>query len=423
MIGQTDTCIPRSGVLGARLRSSVGSISKLIAKAGLASIVLGISVSLSSAFADINEATSKDDVTAPNYIREVLPRELVVHFLSVNYDDLTEENLTWYYRFLNNDFYDPQSGPKYSKAATSHGDKVGQRKDIDGFDDVFAPEAVWSLDVSTGAHLEHNSGEVGSELDIALSGYRMATRLRAREIFDPWTNDNPDGDSDIPLVSPSQLQVASCNGFAERPTLDRCRPSDNSEDQYVGSQQNPGVSKDRIDAASSTLSANGTPTTNQESQSDTVQNLSQLIPASVNDSGLQDVSNRANLCEDVSSCVAIGAWYLDYWLNFAGKINSPTPPIDSSIPPIEPPIPPIDSPTPPDLPPPVISVGDPWPGSGPGPISTPPTVPETSTWIMTIIGFSIMIAIGKRRGINSIKQAALGTVLKFAKQSIRRDTA
>jgi len=33
-----------------------------------------------------------------------------------------------------------------------------------------------------------------------------------------------------------------------------------------------------------------------------------------------------------------------------------------------------------------------------------------------------MVAVGKRRAINSIKQAALGTVLKLAKQPFGRDT-
>lgn len=429
MIGQMHACIPRSDLLEALPRHGVGSslIRKLRRIFGATFIVLGVSVSVLPALAEINEDPSNTGTGVSAYIHDILPQKLAIHFLVDDYDGLTESNLADEYKFLENDFYGLDSGQKYSGATTSGHSKLGRGKDIGGFGELFAPETVWSLDVSTGAHLEHNRGEFGSGLDIAPVSYRAAIRPWSMEVFDPWVSENSGGGSDGLLVSPPQFQVASCSGAAERRDLDRCRPGDDYASQDVGGltkQSSGNVAIASNNGLTSSSGASSTP--DQQGQSDPLQNPSRLIPASVNDSGLQDVSTLANLCGDVSSCAAIETWYLGYWRQFAGEINPPTRTIDPPTAPSEPPIPPIDSSTPPDLPPPVISVGDPWPGSGPGPISTPPitssTVPETSTWIMTIIGFSVMVAVGKRRAINSIKQAALGTVLKLAKQPFGRDT-
>ena len=104
-------------------------------------------------------------------------------------------------------------------------------------------------------------------------------------------------------------------------------------------------------------------------------------------------------------------------------MDSPPPPTDPWTAPTEYPTAPIDSPTPPDLPPPtpVISVGDPGPVSEPLPISTPPLVaspvPETSTWIMMMIGFGIMVVACRKRDFHLIKQAFVGTFYKLIKKS------
>ena len=92
MVGQMRTWIPRFGLLELLAHLSAGSCFELNGKVrtlfGAASIIVGMSVSLSSALADIEEATSQDPL-APDYTQHALPRESMIHFLMDNYDGLT----------------------------------------------------------------------------------------------------------------------------------------------------------------------------------------------------------------------------------------------------------------------------------------------------------------------------------------------
>ena len=82
---------------------------------------------------------------------------------------------------------------------------------------MFIPEAVWSLDLSSGVHLDHFSGAFRLEFDTALTG--------RQEDADFWTGAIPslrvcEGAGEISdglqFLSLS-LQVASCgNCFAEQ---------------------------------------------------------------------------------------------------------------------------------------------------------------------------------------------------------------
>ena len=84
MVGQMRTLIPRFGLLELLAHLSAGSCFELSGKVrtlfGAASIIVAMSVSLSSALADIEEATSQDPV-APDYTQHALPRESMIHFL------------------------------------------------------------------------------------------------------------------------------------------------------------------------------------------------------------------------------------------------------------------------------------------------------------------------------------------------------
>ena len=91
MVGQMRTLIPRFDLLELLAHLSAGSCFELNGKVrtlfGAASIIVAMSVSLSSALADIEEATSQDPV-APDYTQQALSHESKIHFLD-DYDGLT----------------------------------------------------------------------------------------------------------------------------------------------------------------------------------------------------------------------------------------------------------------------------------------------------------------------------------------------
>jgi hypothetical protein len=80
--------------------------------------------------------------------------------------------------------------------------------------DVFIPTTVWSLDVSSGAHLEHIPSEAGTDLGALLGSHRRYADLPSSFIRGFWTDKNSNRS-----ISPLRLQVASCGGnSAERST-------------------------------------------------------------------------------------------------------------------------------------------------------------------------------------------------------------
>ena len=158
---------------------SAGSFFELNRKVrtlfGVAGIIVGISISLSSALAEIEEATSQD-AAVPDYYQPALPLQTaMIHFLVNNADALTEENLAEYYALLHNSYFSPDYGQYNADMTTRRDDNSGQKKNMDSFGGVFIPETVWTLDVSTGVHLDNIYGEFGS----VLSGRHRNTRLVA----------------------------------------------------------------------------------------------------------------------------------------------------------------------------------------------------------------------------------------------------
>jgi hypothetical protein len=438
MIRQAHACNPQSHLLEPLPRPRIDSIFKLTgtmrALFRLASLAVGMSVGLSSAFAEINESLNKGDIAAPAYIYDVLPRELVINFLINDDMILTVNDLRAYYTIFYNNYYNPEFGHDYSNEASHQGDKFDRTKAPESFDEVAAPEAVWSLDVRP----DWFRSDLGIDADS-----RKAPRLGTGEFFDPWTNNNMAGDSDILLISPPQYQVATCNGFAERPDLEYCKSPNNYPDPHHddSGEQRHRRNNDRDLASnnSSAISSNDASEGNQQTQSEQIQSdivkgFPQLMLTNVNDLALGTGSAVAELCDSVSSCTIIGTWYFDYLGIFGGGIYGLSSSIDSpigtvTIAPIDTTTStiPIDSTTQADFPPPVIFVDDPLPGSGLGSIVTPPTVsstvPETPTWIMTIIGFCIIVFAGKRRTIYPTTVAVVAAIVKIAKKYARQDTA
>ena len=107
-----------------------------------------------------------------------------------------------------------------------------------GFDDAFIPETVWSLDASTGAHLNHISGGPNSGIYVVFGGSPEIYDFWIRTSFGLWANNHIFGASVLPGTSP-KVQVASCGGSsAERSNLDYC-----NEQQLAANQVSDRPSK------------------------------------------------------------------------------------------------------------------------------------------------------------------------------------
>ena len=428
MVGQTHIMIPRPGFLVLLRHLSGGAPFELMWETRaffcVVGILVGITVSSSSTLAKVEEAVSQDGLKSDHSDSE-LPDDLIVNFSTNNSDN--DENYSIINRF-NDGIEFTQYNTDNKRSTTSRYDKSGLSKNLDSFGKVFIPEAVWSSEVSTGVDLDRISGQFGTEFDTVFSGGQKNAGLWTKAVPSLWPDNNGDRPSDVLQLSPLQIQVASCGGdAAEHSNLEFCHIGGNSAIQADDNSTQPERSNSNGTVAaqvgsSSIGSLSVVSTSNQESQSD----ISPITPAIANKLVQQDnlivLSALLGQCDDVSaSCATI---QID---PSTAPIDSPTAPIDSPIAPTDSPIAPtdpptapidypavpIDSPAPPDPPPayPVISVGDPGPILDPLPISAPPLVaspvPETSTWVMTMIGFGIMVLVGRRRAFHPIKQAVV----------------
>jgi hypothetical protein len=229
-VGQTHIRIPRLNLFELLRRRRAGSplesICELRALFCIVGIVVGLSGSPSSTLAEAEEATSQDGF-ASDYAQSALSQDSIVNFLGNSYDSITNQfdnkRSPFNYTYNEGGFHE------YKATTTTGSDHFRSSPNLDG---VFIPDAVWSLDVSTGVHLDHLSSDFGSDLGMALgSGWRTPD-VWTRAVLGLWADNNTEGHSDAILLSPIQFQVASCGGAsAEHPDLDRCGSAFNSTDQ------------------------------------------------------------------------------------------------------------------------------------------------------------------------------------------------
>ena len=114
---------------------------------------------------------------------------------------------------------------------------------INGFDLI--PETVWSLDVSTGVHLDNTSVGPGSEFYTIPGGRPEIEDFWIRAIFGSGSSWSGRDTYDAPesLIAPPQFQVASCGGSSpERSNLDHCNPAQIVADQLGNPSQKLGPS-------------------------------------------------------------------------------------------------------------------------------------------------------------------------------------
>lgn len=278
--------------------------------------------------------------------------------------------------------------------------------------------------MSTGVHLDHISGNFGSNLGIVLGSHRRTSDFLTRAILGLWADKSTDRDSDAILSPPVQFQVASCGGSsAEHPDLDHCGNTDRTTNELTDDPKK--TSHDEGDDAtivpdnSSANESNNPSTPSQETQPNTVLDLSPLTSARTNDFGLQGDPNDLSTLTDQFA---------------ADEINPPAVPIDTTTPqipspaaPIVDPIAAIDDPWPPDLlpPDPVLSIGDPGPVLDPLPIFTSPAsspIPETSTEVMFMIGFGIVALTSRRKALNPMKHGLVEAFYKITKRPFHHYT-
>jgi len=259
---------------------------------------------------------------------------------------------------------------------------------LHGFDDAFIPETVWSLDVTSGSHLDHISETAAFEIYKIFGGRPEINDFWIKAIFGSWNDNNSIRVSGL-LIIPL-FQVASCRGSsAERSSLDYCSDVKLISDQLSDPSQKP-----------------------EQSNSDTT------IQGD-NHNNVVSSRNRSASAAGLRPIIAPSAPAIDYKSmlqgTFLGACDVSTScasvPIDAVETPVDPldPLrfigdltPPIDLPNP-EAPPsgPIIQVDDPGPGSKLPPVFIPQplkAIPEASTWVMTIIGFSnVAFFFGRKR--------------------------
>jgi hypothetical protein len=281
--------------------------------------------------------------------------------------------------------------------------------------DVFIPTTVWSLDVSSGAHLEHIASEASTDLGALLGRHPRYSDLWPKSIRGFWTDKSSNRS-----LSPLRLQVASCgSNSAERSNLDFCNINDkstkhdNGSDEETTSDNGDGATHATNNSGDATIASNSQSTLSQETQPVVEPDVSSPPPA-----GQVHAGHRRHAVRTVP---IYGA---------TAPVDDPTAPVDDPTAPVDDPTAPIDDPAgpivyfqPPDSPPsdPVFPVGDPTPPSDPLPILIPTPahpIPETSTKVMTMIGFGIMFLAMRGNNRNSITRRVVRAFYKIDKRSL-----
>jgi len=266
------------------------------------------------------------------------------------------------------------------------------------------PETVWNLDVSTGVHLDHTSVDPGSEFYTIPGGRLEIEDFWIRAIFGSrsWSSRNTYDGPDL-LIAPPQFQVASCGGSSpEHSNLDHCNHAQIVADQLGNPSQKLGPSDSDTEVQgdnNNVLSSSDATASNSSAQT----NIAPFPPA------------IADIEPPVQETLSVLGWNDSFVSWVTTQIAAPETPFDSTASSSDDLAPPTDPPYSEILiPGPITYVGD--PGSGPSlpPVITPEPlkpIPEASTWVMTVIGFSIMTFVFGRKKRNRINPISVIDVL------------
>jgi hypothetical protein len=185
---------------------------------------------------------------------------------------------------------------------------------------VFIPEAVWSLDLSSGVHLDHFSGAFRLEFDTALTGRQENADFWTGAIPNLWPSKGAGENSDRLQFLPLSLQVASCgDSSAEHSDLDYCGAGygamgviTNNSDNSKGSSSNSATIVQDIGSSNPTSSSTVS-TSNLQNQSNAAPAapsypiIPPIIKAHVTQSNLIGLSDLSDCGDDniYASCPAI----------------------------------------------------------------------------------------------------------------------
>jgi hypothetical protein len=355
----------------------------------------------SSALAEIEEDTNQG-VNNYNYSIPTSYDNIMTNLVIYNH---TDEDVARYLSTLDSS----HNGTDliHRDAETSNGGHTAFSSSTNphGMYNPFIPEAVWSFDASTGAHLDNISGRPGSDIYAVFGGSPDLNDFLVRAVFASSADNNTDI-ADL-LFPPPKFQVASCGGTsAERSDLDYCNIlkliTDKLNDTSAQSKQSD------IDIATQAPDENVLSSTDGPAPDLGFEpNVGPFIAAAVDNSLLPAILSVLGACEVSSSCASVLIDPLETSADGGSALDAPTldldpPPLDLDPPPLiaglapslDPPYPETPAPSP------ISHVDDPEPISDLPPVFTQPLkpIPEASTWVMTIIGFSIMaFAFRKKR--------------------------
>jgi hypothetical protein len=366
----------------------------------------------SSALAEVEEDTNQE-VNKHIYSIPMSYNDIMTNLLIHNY---TDEDLAIYLSTLDSS----HSGADliYRDAETNNSGHIAFSSSTKshGIDDPFIPETVWSFDASTGAHLDNISGRPGSDIYAVFEGSPELNDFFVRAVFASSADNNTDIAGS--LFPPPKFQVASCGGnSAEHSDLDYCNNlnliTDKLNDTSPQSKQIANNTATQAPGENLLSSSDG-----QAPDLSAQPNTAPFIPTSVDNSLLPATLSVLGACPVSLSCASV---LIDPLKRPAHGSALDAPPLDA--PPLD--APPLDAPpldAPPLDPPPLVaglapSLDLPYPetpaASPISPVDNPESIsdlpplftpqplnpiPEASTWVMIIIGFSIMaFAFRKKR--------------------------
>jgi hypothetical protein len=341
----------------------LGGSSRLIHRRrafyGIVGSLIGIYLNSTAALAEVEEV-SKDLGGSSNSI-STLPSSLSLDLLGDNYDNVSDKDLAKFH-----------------------------------LDDDNIPETVWSLHNNSPVHLDRIRDGVESSIDTGIGARFDNPSSWISTAFALWIGNSIYTSGGLLPVPPLQFQVASCGGsHAEHRDLDYCSIGDGVLRQEIEQQNlsDPNDGNTTLENANNNVSSSKDVSSSSNANDQSTPSLS--TPTPVANPQFQGGLIALDPCGGASGVCAIvdlgvAATPIDFPI-----VDSPPPSIDDLTLTIDVLAPPIDV----LAPPPVLD--NPEPESGLTPIFTPQPlkpIPEASTWVMTIIGFSLMtFAFRKKR--------------------------
>src|SRR5271169_6267654 len=202
---------------------------------GIISVFAGTYAYSSSAMAEVEEDTSQE-INKPGYSTPTLSNDITANLLIDNY---TNEDMVRYLSTLDSFHNEADLVNRDAETYTGSHPAFSSSTNPHGIDDALIPETVWSLDASSGTHLDHIPGGPGSDIYAVFGGRPEINNFWIGASFGWWANKNTDGASGL-LVAPPKFQVASCGGSsAEHSDLDYCDSAKLAADQPSDAPHNP----------------------------------------------------------------------------------------------------------------------------------------------------------------------------------------